>query len=41
MPRLQVRTQKRIIILQLQGHSIWDSHRRLNKEGTEVSVQSL
>ena len=41
MPRLQIETQKRIIILQRQGHSIRDIYRRLNEEGTEISVQSL
>ena len=41
MPRLQVGTRKRIIILRRQGYSIRDIHRRLNEEGTEVSARSL
>ena len=41
MPRLQVGTRKRIIILRRQGYSIRDIQRRLNEEGTEVSVRSL
>ena len=41
MPRLQVGTRKRIIILRRQGHSIRDIHRRLNEEGTDISVRSL
>ena len=41
MPRLQVGTWKQIIILRRRGHSIQDIHHRLNKEGTEISVQSL
>ena len=40
IPRLQIGTEKRII-LQWQGHFIRDIHRRLNKEGTEISVRSL
>ena len=41
MPRLQIETRKRIIILRPRGHSILDIYRRLNEEGTEISVQSL
>ena len=41
MPRLQIGSRKRIIILQRQGHSIRDIHRRLNEEGIEISVRSL
>ena len=41
MPRLQVGTRKRVIILRRKGYSIRDIHRRLNEEGIEVSVRSL
>ena len=41
MPRLQVTTRKRIIILRRQGYSIREIHNRLREEGTEVSIRSL
>lgn len=41
MPRLQVGTRKRVIILRRLGYSIRYIQRRLNEEGVEVSVRSL
>ena len=41
MPRLQVSTRKRVIILRRQGYSIREILNRLREEGTEVSIRSL
>ena len=41
MPRLQVGTRKRVIILRRLGYSIRDIQRRLNEEDIEVSLRSL
>ena len=41
MPRLQIATRKRVIVLSRQGYSIQDIHERLREEGTEVSIRSL
>ena len=41
MRRLQVLTQKRVILLQRRGYSIREIHKRLTEEGTEVSTRSL
>ena len=41
MPRLLVSARKRVIILRRQRYSIKDIRRRLEEEGTVVSVRSL
>ena len=41
MPRIQVGTRKRVIILRRLGYSNRDIQRRLNEEGVEVSLRSL
>ena len=41
MPRLQVSTRKRIIILKRQGYSLQDIRQRLEEEGIVVSIRSL
>ena len=41
MPRLLVSTRKRVIILRRQGYAIKDIRKRLEEEGTIVSVRSI
>ena len=41
MPRLEVLTRKRIIVLQRLGYSLRDIQKRLKEEGTNVSLRSL
>ena len=41
MPRLLVSTRKRVIILQRQGYVLKEIQKRLEEEGTVVSLRSL
>lgn len=41
MPRLQVSTRMRVIVLSRLGYSLRDIQRRLSEEGTEVTLRSL
>ena len=41
MPRLQVSTRKRVIVLRRQGYSIREIHSRLKEEGSGISIRSL
>lgn len=41
MPRLDVATRKRVIVLRRLGYSVRDVQRRLSQEGIAVSVRSL
>ena len=41
MPRLEITTRKRVIILQRLGYSFKDIQKRLKEEGTNVSLRSL
>ena len=41
MPRLQVSTRKRVIVLRRLGYSLRDIQGRLSEEGTEVKLRSL
>ena len=41
MPRLNVSTRKRVIILKRQGYALKDIRRRLGEEGIVVSMRTL
>ena len=41
MPRLEVSTRKRVIMLQRLGYSLRDIQKRLKEEGTNVTLRSL
>ena len=41
MPRLNVSTRKRVIILRRQGYALKDVRRRLGEEGIVVSMRTL